>query len=160
MKIKILILASFLFCSCTGSIGAGSLGGWDIMVFPVKEPKLDSAINSFFIDSAKYGVPKKWEYESEFWKRGGYDFLKARCFYFNATPEEMYYISYISAGTGGNPDWTRLSVRAVYSEKMGWREKEEYSKIEQIRIQKRFNKFICNSLEFYTGVRSFVLQER
>jgi len=120
MKIKILILASFLFCSCTGSIGAGSLGGWDILVFPVKESKLDSAINLFFfIDSVKYVVPKKWEHKSESWKRGGYDFLKARFFYFNANPEEMYYVSYISAGSGENPDWTRLSVRAVYNEKWG-----------------------------------------
>jgi hypothetical protein len=146
----------FLFlCSCGGSIGAGTLGGWDTISFAVKERKLDSAINNIYEAYPEFQVPSKWLYAKEFWKNSGYDFLQAHFFYFRESPEEMYYVSYIGAGSD-NPTPARIAIRSVYTEAMGWRTNDKFSKEENTRITKRFNDEIISKLEKYTNTQSKV----
>lgn len=157
MNLRNLIIVGLFFYSCKGSIGAGTLGAWKVMELPVTESKLDSAMNVFFIDNPEYTVPEKWKYESESWKRSGYDFLKSRLFYFKSAPEEMFYVSYIESGFGvENPGWARIAIRSVYTEKMGWKKNEQYSEEERVRIQNRFDEKIRSKLEQYTSIKTSI----
>lgn len=155
-RVSMLIINSaLLLYSCQGSVGAGTLGGWKTLVFPVVESKLDSTIQVFFKDNPMYLVPENLKYEEDSWQNSGFGFLKSHVFYFKNSPEEMFYVTYVESGFGvKNPNWARIAIRSVYSEKGGWKKREEYSLAEQDRIQNRFYKEICFKLEKYAHVKS------
>lgn len=147
----------FLFCSCNGIVGAGTLGSWKPILFPVSELKLDSATSNLYKNYPEYQSPVKWQYAVEYWKNSGYDFLKAEFFYFQNPPEEMYYVSYLDSGFGVNiPNHTEIAIRSVYSEKSGWRTNDECSEEERARIIERFNNEVICKLEEYTNTHSKV----
>jgi len=155
MKLKYLGILLLSLTSCGGSIGAGTLGGWKTVVFPVAEKHIDTAIHSLYTNYAKYNVPKKWKAESESWNQAGYDFLKPIFIYFNSGPEEMFYITYIDGGYGTqNPEWARIAIRAVYTEQNGWKKNTEYNDNEKNRIDKRFWNEIITKLEDYTKTKA------
>lgn len=155
MKIIIIGVFSLLFYSCTGSISAGSLGGWDIIVFKIPEQKLESGIDSFYKANSNYLIPGKWKSEAENWIKN-YSYLKTVIFYFDGSPEEMYYVTYIDAGTGDNPNYSRLAIRGVKKGNDDWKRFEEFDTSEQERIEKRFEKEIITKLEQITKAKSYL----
>jgi hypothetical protein len=149
-----ILLICFLLSAC---YSAGTLGGWDSVVFPKNEKTLDSALKILYTENQRYEVPEKWKFEADSWHRGGYDFLKSNIFYFVESPEEMYYVSYIDPGTGTqNPEFARISIRAVYQNGDRWIENEDCDDAEKARIQKRFEKEIITKLEKYTKTKSYI----
>jgi hypothetical protein len=120
----------------------------DRVKFKVPEKTIQHAIDSLYRTHPEYVVPEKWESKTELWMKN-YSFLKTVIFYFHNDPEEMYYVTFVKAGTGGNLNHTRLAVRAVQTEetKTTWKNHEELSTEEQKRIQKRFVDEIVSKLE-------------
>lgn len=154
MKFPKLILISLLFYSCN-NIGAGGLSGWDIIVFKIPTQKLKSGIDSFYKANPKYVIPGKWKSESDYWVKANSD-LKTTIFYFEDAPEEMYYVTFIGAGTGDNPNYSRLAIRGVQKDNGNWKRFEEFNTSEQERIEKRFEKEVVTKLEQITNARSYV----
>lgn len=146
-----------LFYSCTGSIGAGSLGGWEIVVFPVTEAKLESKIDSLYVKYPEYLPPEKWQYEVKYWDVSGYNSMKSVFFYFNDGPEELYYVTFIDAGFGAKkPEWARIAIRAIYHERIGWKTNENVKNEEKERIRLRFRNEIVSKLERFTKTKIFI----
>lgn len=155
MKIIIIVVFSLLLYSCTGSISAGSLGGWDIIVFKIPAQKLEPGIDSFYKSNSNYLTPQKWKSEAENWINN-YSYLKTVIFYFDASPEEMYYVTFIDAGTGDNPNYSRLAIRGVKKGNDNWKRFDEFNASEQKRIEKRFEKEVITKLEQITKAKSYV----
>lgn len=154
MKFPKLILISLLFYSCN-NIGAGGLSGWDVIVFKIPTQKLKSGIDSFYKANPKYVIPGKWNSEADYWVKANSD-LKTTIFYFKDAPEEMYYVTFIGAGTGDNPNYSRLAIRGVQKNNGNWKRFEEFNTTEQERIEKRFEKEVVTKLEQITNARSYV----
>ncbi|MBB6498156.1 hypothetical protein [Pedobacter cryoconitis] len=155
MKFKKLILILSLFSISCGNIGAGSLGAWKIKVFPVSNKQLALSINSIYKEYPKYKVPEKWKYESEYWIRDGFEVSKIMFFYFDSNPEEMYFVSFLEPGLVKNPEYARLAIRSIFTEKTGWKEIKKYSDSEKLRIEGRFEQEIIPKLERLTGTKSY-----
>lgn len=154
MRFLKLLLFSLLFYSCN-YIGAGGLGGWDIIVFKISGEKLKIAVDSLYKVEPKYHDIKKWKSEADYWVRANSD-LKTVIFYFEDAPEEMYYVTFVGVGTGDNPNYSRLAIRGVENGRGRWKQYEEFNADEQERIHKRFEKEIVVKLEQITKTRSYV----
>ena len=149
MKIKQLasiLLFLFLHSSC------GTLGGFDIRTFPTSKKVLVRSIDTLFARHPEYIIPEKWKnIDTGF--AIGYNFLDSRFFYFNATPEEMYYVSFIGDANGSiqkDTTATRISIRAVNDGTSGWKLEKKFNSSERERIEKRFDKEIIYKIEEYT----------
>lgn len=153
MRFIKLILVSLLFYSCGGSIGAGSLGGWDRIVFKIPETKLKKAIDSLYKVEPKYYHIKRWKSEAKYWVKN-FSYLRTVIFYFDEPPTEMYYVTFIPAGTGDNPNYSTLAVRGVENGDGKWKEFGEFDVADQERIQNRFKKEIISRLEQITKTKS------
>ncbi len=150
MKNLVLILFSIIFL-----VSCGTLGGFEIITFPVSKNKVNSAIDSLYKNFPEYKIPEKWK-ELNDWQDRGYGFLDSRIFYFKSTPEEMYYVSFIDMEDDSTKQdvqlQTSLSIRAVSKgEKKWWLHKELNAK-EQKRIENRFKKEIISKLKVYLKI--------
>jgi hypothetical protein len=156
MKFVKLLVLSLLFYSCS-YLGAGGLGVWNIHVFKISEKELIKAVDSFYKVNPEFYHIKKWKPEAEYWVRN-YSDLKTVIFYFEESPEEMYYVTFVSAGTGDNPNYSRLAIRGVENGKGNWKQYDEFNTIEQERIETRFEKEIIFKLEKITKTTSYVVE--
>lgn len=153
-KLTILIVFVSSSFSCN-KVGAGSFGGWDINVFPVPPNRFDKAIDSLYKLHPTYIMPEKWKAYGEDWIKQGYISKKIYVFYFNESPEKMYYISLVDAGMSEHPEYTRISIRGVKTSDGHWKENSQYNPKERERIEKRFNEQIIKKLEGYTDSKSY-----
>lgn len=154
MKIVIILFFCLLFYSCTANFSAGSLGGWVTVTFPASEKKLQIAIDSLYRFNPKYDCLGKWKFEAENWRKD-YSNLKTLTFCFDSAPEEMYYVTFVEAGTSSNPAYASLAVRGVENGTGRWSRYEDFNHTEQLRIQKRFEEEIISKLEQYTKIKSY-----
>lgn len=154
MKFKNLIVLFSLFLFSCQYIGAGSLGAWKIKVFPVTNKQMASSIDSLYNEYPQYKIPEKWRYESDYWKRDGFQLSKIMFFYFESGPEEMYFVSFLEPGAVKNREYVRLAIRSIYNEKMGWKEIKKYNDEEKVRIEQRFENEIIPKLEKLTNTKS------
>ncbi len=141
------LLLFFTLISCDGT-----LGGFNIVSFPVSKKRIEIAIDSLYSKNPEYKIPAKWE-EQNNWSKRGYDFLESRIFYFKEKPEEMYYISFIGEEeTFKDTTHIDIAIRSVFvGRKMDWLKQEDFSKEEESRIQTRFKTEIISKLEKYTN---------
>lgn len=155
MKFTKFIFISFMFYSCTQNIGAGTIGGWDSIVFTTSEEKLKKAIDSLYKIEPKYYKIKKWKDKAEYWVEN-YSYLRIVIFYFDGLPEEMYYVTFVDPGTGQNQNYSRLAIRGVENGEGHWKQYEEFSESEQNRIAQRFKREIITKLERITNTKSYI----
>lgn len=147
-KTKIfLLLISILLISCDGT-----LGGFNTVSFPVSKKKIELAFDSLYLNYPEYRIPDKYQ-EFNIWSKNGYDFLESRLFYFNQSPEEMYYISFVGdEETFKDTTHVDIAIRSVFiGSKKKWLKQEEFDKEQEDRIQKRFKAEIISKLEKYTN---------
>jgi len=138
-KIILLILVSIFF-------GCGSLGGFDIRTFDTKKKNIECAIDSFYSKYPEYRMPDKWK-TYDFWDSAGYGFLDTRMFYFNSSPEEMYYVSFLKFPDSNS---TSIAIRSVFDGKR-WVNEDNTSRHEKYRIENRFDSEIVSKLEKYSN---------
>lgn len=155
MKNSIVVVFVLFFCSCTGSLGAGSLSAWEIRVFEVPEVKLIAGIDCFLQTNPKYSVIQKWKDMADGWEKA-YSFMKTYVFYFDQSPSEMYYVTLIDAGYGNNPNYSRLAIRAVENGSGSFKQYEEFNAVEQERIRTRFYREVIVELEQIVHTKSYV----
>lgn len=156
MKNVIIVISISILISC--KIGAGTLGGFETWYFPISKKNVQNKIDSLFIKYPNYTIPEKWKYLDD-WSKSGYDFLESKIFYFKNEPEEMYYVTFVEAGTGvENPDHARIAVRAVNCGKPIWLTVDDFSNNEKNRIQRRFYQEIILKIEKSTGVSAVQLK--
>lgn len=150
--LAILTFISILaFTSC--NIAAGTLGGFETWHFSIPRAIIDMKIDSLYSSHPEYKIPEKWRYLDN-WNERGFGFLKGKILYLADPPEEMYYFSYIAAGTGDeNPEDARLSIRAINSG-VSWLKKDDISKEESRRVENRFYSELIFKLEKSTKVRA------
>lgn len=151
---RILIVFSLFLYSCN-NIGAGSNGAWKIKGFPFTNKEVTASVNSLYEKYPEYLIPKKWEEESGYWKNDGYDKSRILFFYFKSAPEEMYFVFLVAPGFVDHPEYARLAVISVYSEKTGWKVIKEQSDKDKVRIQQRFENEIISKLEKSMGTKTF-----
>lgn len=155
MRYIYILLILFISCNYPGE---GAIGGWSIFVFPVREQNMDKYLRSFYQEHPQFQVPSEKKYIEDYWKKGGYGFLKDMFFYFNSNPARVYYVTYIDAGFGvENPDYARIALRAVYKEEDDrWYTKDKLSMEEQDNIKNVFRKEIILRLEQVTKTKAFI----
>lgn len=148
-------LISLLFYSCTGNLGPGALDGWDTVVFKTSEANLDQAIDSFYKRNPKYHEIKKWNYEADYWVKD-HSYLKVAVFYFEDEPEEMYYVSFVETGYNKNPNHSRLAIRGVENGKGRWKQYNDFSPSDQLRIAKRFDDEVVKPLAEMLKTQTYI----
>ncbi|HEY0297723.1 MAG TPA: hypothetical protein VGB84_00745 [Arachidicoccus sp.] len=138
-------------------MGAGTLGGFEIITFPTSKRVLVAAIDSLFAKNPEYGIPNKWKAEDD-WNERGYSFLDSRIFYFKSEPEEVYYVSfYGDANKSVQVDTTKtgISIRAIDNDaNYRWTKEEDVGSTEENRINKRFQTEIITKLEQYANTKA------
>jgi len=154
MILRNVIFASLFFCSCAGSIGAGTLSGWDNVIFPTSKEDVQKAIAELYKNNPKYRLNNKWKSQAEYWLKN-FSYLETVIFYFSEEPEEMYYVTFVEPGTSDNPKCTGLAIRGVENGVGHWKEYQEYSDIDKIRIDERFRREIVSKIERYTKTKSY-----
>lgn len=153
MKLKKNIFVLFVLFICIKC--AGTLGGFDILSFPISKKKLEVAFDSLYSNYPAYKIPSNWE-EHNNWSKRGYDFLESRIFYFKEKPEEMYYVSFVGdEQTFKDTTHIDIAIRAVFiGSKKKWLKQEDFTKEEENRIQTRFKSEIISKLEKYTNSKA------
>lgn len=154
IKFKVLIISILVLSSCE-YIGAGSLGAYKIKGFPFTNKALHLSTKTFYIEYPEYQMPEKWKYELEYWKKDGIDKKKILMFYFKTGPEEMYFVHILEPGMVKDPEYARIAVVSVYSQKSGWQEIKKFKKEEMERIEQRFESEIISKLEKLTNTETF-----
>lgn len=157
MKKYVIVIFTCLISSCYW-FSAGTLGGWDTIVFPVKEKDMDSYLKICYHQYPQFKVPVEKQYLEDTWKEPGYNELKGIFFYLKDEPMKLYYVTYIDAGYGANyPEYARIALRAVYKEGNDrWYIKDEMSDKEQHAIDEIFKKEIVSRLERVTKTQSYI----
>lgn len=155
---SILILLTFDSCSW---IGAGTLGAFKGYCFPISEKDFEKELINFYTSNPSYKLPKKWE-DINNWEKSGYGSLNGKIFYFEETPEEMYYATFFELVD----DYTLLegqrsvkfSVRAIYNGNgfYKWLTVDDFveSKSEKDRIEKRFHNEVIKKIEKLTNTKA------
>lgn len=158
MKLKTNLYLLFVVLICTNC--DGTLGGFNIVSFPVSKKKIETAFDNLYSDYPQYKIPSKWE-EQNNWSKRGYNFLESRIFYFKEKPEEMYYISFIGEEeTLKDTTHIDIAIRSVFiGSKRKWLKQEDFSKEEENRIQARFKTEIISKLEKYTNSKTNDLED-
>ena len=146
-KIRIcFLLLFFTLISCDGT-----LGGFNIISFPVSKKKIEIAIDNIYSKYPEYKIPNKYQDYNK-WDYWGANSLDTHTFYFRESPEEIYYISFIGEEeTLKDTTHIDIAIRSVFvGRKMKWLKQENFSKEEESRIQTRFKTEIIAKLEKYT----------
>ena len=146
------MLLLFIVFICTKC--DGTLAGFNIISIPISKKKIEIALDSLYSDYPKYKIPKKWEGDND-WSKRGYDFLESRIFYFQETPEEMYYVTFVGEKeTLKDPSHIDIAISSVFvGSKRKWIEKD-FTREEENRIQARFKSEIISKLEKYTNSKA------
>jgi hypothetical protein len=144
---------TFLFSFLIVLSGCGTLGGFEIVTFPISKHKLEVGIDSLFSQYPQYRMPNDTAWKTyDDWSARGYDFLESRIFFFNNSPQELYYVSFVGDSTDfADTSKVSISVRAVTSISSGWRLEKDVSSRESDRIEDRFRKEIGEKLEKLTN---------
>jgi hypothetical protein len=149
----------FLLLVVSGCLGAGTLGGFDLIKFSTSKRVLVNAIDSLYAQHPEYRIPNKWKARDN-WKSRGYDFLDTRIFYFSSSPEEMYYVSFYgdaNESIQADTTTTGISIRAVNSgADAHWAKESDFSPSEKKRIDERFRSEIVSKLEAYSNSEATV----
>ncbi|AFD06656.1 hypothetical protein [Solitalea canadensis] len=155
---KLVLIIFIAFATSCSPPSAGTLGGWDIIVFPLKEEKMESYLKQFYHQYPQFQVPTEKKYIEDYWKDAGYSFLKGKFFYIENEPSRIYYVTYVDAGFGvQHPEYTRIALRAVYkSENDRWYIKDKFSIKEQDDISEVFKNEIILRLEQLTETKSYI----
>ena len=138
------------------SIGAGTLGGFDIRLFSTSKKNIEKAIDSIYINYPEYKIPEKWKARDN-WSQQGCDFLDSRIFYFQNEPEEMYYVTFIGDSNDviqHDTNHTRIAIRAVDNGVSGWVLEKDFSSGEKERIEERFDLEIISRLKNYAKTQA------
>ena len=153
-KIILVLILAFIMFAIGGfiyflaSFSPGTLGGFEPFKLEAKKEKVEYLMDSIFfnqIDST-YQVPKKWKHIDD-WEKRGYGFLDTKILYFNTSPEEMYYVSFLGDSLKWAKDnYTEVAIRAVGTSK-GWKTEQAFEKKEKNRIQLRFQNKIVEPIE-------------
>jgi len=153
IKLKTKLFLLFLIVICINC--DGTLGGFNIISFPVSKKKIEIAFDSLYSQYPEYKIPSKWE-EHNNWHKRGYGFLEGRILYFKERPEEMYYISFIGdEQTLKDTTHIDVSIRSVFiGNKRKWLKQEDFSNDDENRIQTRFKAEIISKLEKYTNSKA------
>ena len=153
IKLKTKLYLLFLIVICTNC--DGTLGGFNIISFPVSKKKLEVAFDSLYSNYPEYQIPDKYQ-EFNKWQYWGANSLDAKTFYFSQSPEEMYYISFVGdEQTFKDTTHIDISIRSVFiGNKRKWLKQEEFTKEEESRIQTRFKTEIITKLEKYTNSKA------
>jgi hypothetical protein len=156
MKLKTNLYLLFVVLICTNC--DGTLGGFNIISFPVSKKKIETAFDNLYSDYPQYKIPSKWE-EYNNWSKRGYNFLESRIFYFKEKPEEMYYISFIGdEETFKDTTHIDIAIRSVFiGSKRKWLKQEDFNKEEENTIQTRFKTEIVSKLVIYTNSKTINL---
>jgi hypothetical protein len=143
-----ILLISFITFSC------GTLGGFDTRTLQVKKNELNKAFDTLYSKYPNYKIPNKWK-KFDDWNERGYDFLDARLIYFENSPEEMYYLTFIGDSiTTSNSQTSVISIRAICNGSAKWLLVSDFSKAQKERIEKRLDEEIISKLEFYLNIKS------
>ncbi|RZK38482.1 MAG: hypothetical protein EOO90_22180 [Pedobacter sp.] len=155
---KLIFLIFICFAGSCSLPSAGTLGGWDIFVFPVSDKNMDNYLSVFYRKHQEFQVPKEKKYIEDYWEKSGYTFLKGMFFYFSTKPSRIYYVTYIDAGFGvENPEYARIALRAVYKEEDDkWHIKDKLVKEEQDNIKAIFEKEVILKLEEISKTKSYI----
>lgn len=154
---KLIFILIICFINSCHLPSAGTLGGWDIHVFPISEKSMDHYLKLFYQQYPQFKVPVEKQYAEHTWKTGGYSVLKGIFFYIEKEPSRIYYATYIDAGFGvENPDYARIALRAVYKQDDAWYIKDDLNQKEEEDIEIFFKKEIITRLEQTTGVKSYI----
>ncbi len=153
MKLKTKLYLLSLIVICTNC--DGTLGGFNTISLPTSKKKLETAFDSLYSNYSEYKIPSKW-IEYDHWSKSGYDFLDSRLLYFNQSPEEMYYISFVGdEETFKDTTHIDIAIRSVFiGRKRKWLKQEDFNKEEENRIQTRFKTEIISKLEKYTNSKA------
>lgn len=147
------LLVLSIFSTCIN--GAGTLGTFKPITFPVSKQKVEKAIDTLFAAHSEYRIPSKWEHLDS-WDDRGYDFLQSYIFYFKEHPEEMFYVTFIGDKKMlADPTHIQIAIRAVNTGKNRWLLNDDLPENERVRIVNRFNKEIISKLEYYLQVKSY-----
>jgi len=156
---KFIIFQSIILTGCM--IGAGTLGGFDTVLFSTSKQNIVTSIDSLYKAFPDYKIPDHWQrYDN--WSERGFDFLDSRIFYFKSTPEEMYYVTFLGDANDSiqkNNGLTEMAIRAyMKSDDLGhWNKEGETSSNEKTRIQTRFQTEIVSKINAF--VRTAPLNE-
>jgi hypothetical protein len=149
LKISFLLIV-FILINCDGT-----LGGFNTISFPTSKMKIEIAIDSLYFNYPEYKIPDKYQ-EFNKWDYWGGNALDTHTFYFNQSPEEMYYISFIGeVETLKDTTHIDIAISSVFmGSKRKWLKQEDFTKEEENRIQTRFKTEIISKLEKYTNSKS------
>jgi len=148
ITIQCIIFSSFLGCGTLGGIG-------NVIYFSTSKKKLEVAIDSLYSKHPEYRIPEKWKVFNS-WSENGYGFLESRIFYFNSSPEEMYYVTFIGdSAMLADATKTGIGVRAVFNGDANgkWFLDQDLDSREKQRMEKRFDGEIISKLEEYTKTK-------
>jgi hypothetical protein len=152
-KVVFFLLVLSICSACVN--GAGTLGGFKPITFPVSKEKLEEAIDTLFAAHTEYSIPEKWEHLDS-WDDRGYGFLQSHIFYFKGPPEEMFYVTFIGDEKMlADPTRIQIAIRAVNRGKNKWLLSDDLSESERGKIVNRFHNEIVSKLEYYLHVRSY-----
>jgi hypothetical protein len=133
--------------------GCGTLGGWTDVCFSVPKKTFEVGVDSLFTNHAEYKIPPKWNDFND-WHKAGYDFLESWIFYFQSSPEEMYYVTIVDNPVNSVEPRTTIAIRAINMGSYRWFNYDDVSEKEHKRIQERFDTEIIPKLEAFTHVRA------
>jgi hypothetical protein len=150
-----LLFLILIFTNCDGT-----LGGFNIISFPVSKKKIETAFNNLYSEYPEYKIPSEWQ-EYNNWSKRGYNFLESHICYFKEKPDEMYYITFIGdEETFKDTTHIDIAIRSVFiGSKRKWLKQEDFTKEEENRIQTRFKTEIISKLEKYTISKSKDLED-
>ena len=153
-----LLMFMMLFLISATYISCGTLGGLgDDICFPTSMEKLENAIDTLHSRHPEYKIPQKWKGLNDWSRKGYYDFLVGRIFYFRSPPEEMYYVTFIGDDSATFADTTKIciGIRSVFRESTyKWAEDDSLTAKEKERIVGRFDREIVAKLEQYTKTKA------
>ena len=144
--ISVLVICSVNSCGTLGGIG-------ETIYFHTPKKQLEIAIDSLYANYPEYKIPGKWVNFND-WSRAGYDFLESRIFYFNSSPEEMYYVTFTGDTTESSTK-IGIGIRAIDRGDYYWLLEKDLDSKEIKRIEKRFDAEIVSKLERYTNSKAF-----
>ena len=131
--------------------GAGALGGWARIQFPVQKSKLKFGIDSLRKASWENEIPERFQYDSEYWIRDS-PYLEGEVLYCKDL-DEMYFFSYLPNVEGQRDSSITIALRSVFRNGH-WHRKDDFSIAEQKEVLWQFTGHIITPLEQLIGVKS------
>ena len=143
----ICFVIELIFSSCN------SVNTFPMIYFSVPNKIVKTGIDSIYSKNPAFKIPLKWR-DLDDWSKRGLGFLDRRIFYFQSSPEEMYYITFAHY-KGENTQTCSLGIMAV-NQGGRWFEYTDLTDSEKIRIEERFEREIVSKLQAYTHNKAIV----